>query len=298
LAAETDPPLRARVLLQPAAMRRWLGACVIAGLALACGCTGEGGTEDDADTADDAAALSAGWTVLGNGVAHKSIGGGAGVFIGYAGYSVPLDRSAAWVDALSEARLKALDVGHVYAVRGPSDPGYANKNIANTRLAKHLVDEAGTAAPFVLVGAHSSGSYVAHELFGQLFDGAGDPGGVLDGKIVYANLDGGAAGLDAHVLSSLKKIAFVWAEDTTLAAGRSANAGGMEALGRQHGGSGVRLVVDRSGCHSGAKWCLHDLLITSRPHDPDRFDLVRDYTDFAGRPVQTGWIRALEGALR
>jgi hypothetical protein len=287
-------------LLDPIAMRRWLGAVVIGGLVLACGCAGSGDADDDpeADTGDDAAALSAGWSVLGNGVAYKSIGGGAGVFVGYAGYSVPLDRSGAWVDALSDARLKALDIGHVYAVRGPSDAGYNNKNIANTRLVKHLVDGAGPAAPFVLVAAHSSGTYVAHELFGQVFEGGGDPRGVLDGKIVYANLDGGFAGLDAHILGSLKKIAFVWAEDTTLARGRSANAGGMEALGREHGGSGLRLVMDRSGCHSGAKWCLHDLLITSKPHDPDRFDLVRDYTDFAGRPVQTGWIRALEDSLR
>jgi hypothetical protein len=34
------------------------------------------------------------------------------------------------------------------------------------------------------------------------------------------------------------------------------------------------------------------------PHDPARFDLVRDYTDFAGRPVQDGWIRVLEPSLR
>ena len=44
--------------------------------------------------------------------------------------------------------------------------------------------------------------------------------------------------------------------------------------------------------------CLHDLLITTRPHNPNAFDLVRDYTNFVGRPVQTGWIRALESSLR
>ena len=280
-------------------MKRYVGACVIMGVALACGCSGGGDDEDPgASTADEAAALTAGWSVLGNGVAYKSTGAGEGVFIGYAGYSVPLDRSALWVDALFDARLRALDVGHLYAVRGPSDAGYANKNIANTRLASHLVGGPGRAAPFVLVGAHSSGTYVAHELFGQVFEGTHDPEHVLERKVVYGNLDGGQTGLDAHVLASLKKIVFVWAEDTTLAHGRSANAGGMEALGEDHHGAGLRLVVDHSGCHSSAKWCLHDLLITTRPHDPDRFDLVRDYTDFAGRPVQSGWIRALEPSLR
>ena len=189
-------------------------------------------------------------------------------------------------------------MGHVYAVRGPADAGYANRDIANTKLASHLVAGPGRDAPFVLVGAHSSGTYVAHELFGQVFEGTRDPEQVLAGKVVYANLDGGGSGLSARVLSSLKKIVFVWAEDTTLARGRSANAGGMESLGEDHGRSGLRLVMDRSGCRSGAKWCLHDLLITTRPHDPSTFDLVRDYTDFAGRPVQDGWVRALESSLR
>lgn len=183
-------------------------------------------------------------------------------------------------------------------VRGPSDAGYANKNIANMRLAAHLVGTRGAAAPFVLVGAHSSGTYVAHELFAQVFGGAHDPQHALEDKIVYANLDGGGSGLDTRILSLLRKIAFVWAEDTTLSRGRSTNAGGMEALGDAHGDSGLRLVVDRSGCRASAKWCLHDLLITTRPHGPDRFDLARDYTDFVGRPVQIGWISALESSLR
>jgi hypothetical protein len=71
--------------------------------------------------------------------------------------------------------------------------------------------------------ARVSGSYVARELFGQVFDGTHDPEHELANKVVY--------------------VAFVWAEDTKLSQGRSAN---------------------------GAKWCLHDLLITTRPHDAAR----------------------------
>src|SRR4051812_46266652 len=105
-----------------------LQACVVLSLALvACGCASSTGDDDDDPndvSTDDASALTAGWTVLGNGVAYKSTGAGDGAFIGYAGYSVPLDRSAIWVDALFEARLKMNNVGHLYAVRGPSDAGY------------------------------------------------------------------------------------------------------------------------------------------------------------------------------
>lgn len=271
------------------------GLLLLAAGAAACGCSGAVTSEDEPSITDDGAALTAGWTVLGNGVAYKSTGAGDAVFIGYAGYSVTLDRSAVWVDALFAARLQALHVGHLYAVRGPRDVGYANKDIANTKLAGHLIAGPAPDARFVLVAAHSSGSYVASELFRQVFDGR-DHDHALAHKVVYANLDGG--GIDPSLVASLEKVAFVWADDTTLSQGRSANAGGMQALGAVHGNMGIRLVMDHSGCQSGAKWCLHDLLITTRPHDPRTFDLVRDYTDFVGRPVQTGWIRSLEPLLQ
>ena len=47
--------------------------------------------------------------------------------------------------------------------------------------------------------ARVSGSYVANELFGQVFDGTHDPEHVLANKLVYADLDGG--GLDDHLFS-------------------------------------------------------------------------------------------------
>lgn len=169
---------------------------------------------------------------------YKHVGDGDAVWIGYGGYSVQTDWSCAWSEELHRTRLRALGVGHLYAVKGPNDPGYRNREVANTALGAHLTAGPGPDAPFVLVAAHSSGTYVAHELFGQLKD-RGAATSALRKKIVYAN-----------------------------------------------------------GCHSGAKWCLHDLVITTRPHDPATFDLRQDYTDFANRPVQTAWIDALSGSLR
>lgn len=72
----------------------------------------------------------------------------------------------------------------------------------------------------------------------------------------------------------------------------------MTSLAAAFGTSATRLDGTGSGCHSGAKWCLHDLVITTRPHNPATFDLRRDYTDFAGHPVQTAWIDALASSLR
>jgi hypothetical protein len=239
-------------------------------------------------------ALVAGYTSLGLGVAYKELeGGGDAIFIGYGGYSVQQDWSCKWADALLDAKLKELGVGHVYAVKGPNQPGYGAREIANTKLGAHLLAGPGPNAPFVLVAAHSSGSYVAHELFQQLANRGADTED-LRSKIVYANLDGGGSGLSDAIASSLRRVAFVWAEDP--AKGRSSNASTMIALGSAFGSPAIRVDGAQSGCHRSAKWCLHDLVITTRPHNPATFDLRQDYSSFVGGPgraVQTQWIDAL-----
>lgn len=265
--------------------------------ALLAGCAG-GSDEPDELVDDSEAAQTAGWATLGTGVTYKKVGEGDAVFLAYGGWSAKDAWVRGWAEEVVRAKLGALGVGHVYAVRGPTDPGYRGREIANRALGAHLAAGAGPDAPFVVVAAHSSGSYVAHELFDQLRDGTIDANGALRKKIVYANLDGGGGGLDRELVRSLRRAAFVYAVDPTLSSGRSANAGAAESLASAYGSQPVRLSVRASGCRSGAKWCLHDLLITTRPHDPDRFDLARDYTQFGGRPVQTGWIDAVESDLR
>lgn len=274
---------------------RLLRSCGVAllGVAMA-GCAG---VADDEPIDDGAQAQTAdGWSSVGNGVAYKRVGDGDAVFIAYGGYSAKDPWVRGWASELVRARLAALGVGHAYAVRGPADPGYGGREIGNRALADHLARGAGPDAPFVLVAAHSSGAFVAHELFNALRSGV-DGSGALRSKIAYANLDGGGSGLDRELVRSLRRVAFVYAVDPTLSAGRSANAGAAESLASAYGSEPVKLVVRNSGCRSGAKWCLHDLLVTTRPHDPDRYDLARDYTQFEGRPIQTGWVDALENEL-
>ena len=75
-------------------MKRLARATVLASFAfaLASGCSGGDGDDDSvASSGEEASALTAGWSALGNGVAYKATDAGDGVFIGYAGYSVPLD---------------------------------------------------------------------------------------------------------------------------------------------------------------------------------------------------------------
>lgn len=278
-----------------ASLRRYLAVPALLALA-ACAAPGSGSDEDDVGEGAGADTVSAeGWAAVGNGVAYRRAGEGDAVFIAYGGYSAKDAWVRAWASELSRAKLAALGVGHLYAVRGPSDPGYRGREIGNSALAAHLARGAGPDAPFVLVAAHSSGSFVAHELLGAL---RGDGERALLGKLVYANLDGGGSGLDRDLVRGMRRAAFVYAVDPTLGAGRSANASAAESLAAAYGSAPVKLTVRSSGCRSGAKWCLHDLVITTRPHNPDAYDLARDYTRFDGRPVQTGWVEALTDELR
>lgn len=265
-------------------------------LASASGCVAaDRAAEDEQDEASQR--VTEGWSSVGDGVAYRATGAGDAVLVLYGGYGAREAWVRAWASELVRARLGELGVGHVYAVRGPSDPGYRARELGNRALAEHLARGAGGEAPFVLVAAHSSGAFVAHEMLGALRSGA-DPTGALRAKTVYANLDGGGAGLDASLVRSLRRVAFVYAVDPTLPSGRSANAGAATSLAEAYGSAPVKLSVPQSGCRSGAQWCLHDLVVTTRPHDPDRYDLARDYTRFEGRPVQTAWIDAVGSALR
>jgi len=45
--------------------------------------------------------------------------------------------------------------------------------------------------------------------------------------------------------------------------------------------------VPKTGCDDGAGWCLHDVVITHRPHHSWSNDLADDYTDFEDRPATT-----------
>ncbi len=230
------------------------------------------------------------WLDVGLGVAYEQVNTGNAVVIAYGGYTARLAYSAAWATELVDAKLGGAGVGHIYAVKGPDDASYAAKEIANTKLRAHLQTLPGTGPIYVL--AHSSGTFVAHELFAQLH--ATGNTAVLS-RIAYANLDGGGSGLTDAIVAELGQIEFVYARDPTLASGLSRNTGSVRSLAADYapGGVAFEVTVPGTGCNSGALWCLHDVVITHRPHNPATYDLARDYTDFAGRPVTTEYLDPL-----
>jgi hypothetical protein len=225
------------------------------------------------------------------GVTTKDTGTGNDIVIAYGGYTATDADSQAWVTEMTSVRLAQLDVGHMYAVRGPKDPDYSSREIGNSELATALATQA-MASNHVIVIAHSSGGFVADELFTFA-----DPSVIA--KIAYFNLDGGSWALTDALVGSMRGVYFCNAHDSV--AGDSENTSSDESLHSMFPASHFFTVdADGSGCDVGAGWCLHDTLITTHPHDPTTFDLALDYTDFTGgRQVVTSYIdqAVSDGAL-
>lgn len=230
-------------------------------------------------------------STIGYGVAFKDTGNplGESMFIGYGGYGVDLVPAELWVTALYRAALRERGVRWVWAVQGPSDPGYSQDEIGNSKIAAALVPLVGPSTHFVLVAAHSSGAFVAEELLDQLATGA-DPGGATSDLLVYFALDGGGNATQTSI-GRTRNAYFVSAHDGTT---QSANYGAMQTLAAGYASKGGFYDVDSSsaGCDAGAVWCVHMTMITTKPHDPTTDDVLADYSDFAGRPVCTDYITA------
>ncbi|HUJ61234.1 MAG TPA: hypothetical protein VLX92_22175 [Kofleriaceae bacterium] len=271
-------------------------SCLAIGLLFACTATvpesGSPGGDDSGgvDVTGDVTGLGSAWTSVGYGVAYQRVNAGDAIVIAYGGYTAKLAYSAAWASELVDARLGAAEVGQIYAVQGPEDPGYDAKEIGNSKLRRHLATIDDGASPIYVI-AHSSGSYVAHELLDQLY--AAGTTGVLS-RIHYACLEGGGAGLDDAIVGSLAHVEFVYAHDPTLDDGYSENHAAELELAAEYApnATSAEVSVPSTGCDDGAGWCLHDVVVTHRPHDPDSFDLADDYTDFTGRPLTTEYLDA------
>jgi len=251
----------------------------------------DGSTSSPADSGPDAGGIEAGtdsspiiatWSPVSFGVTTMDTGGGNDIVIAYGGYTATDQDSQAWVTQMTTVRLAQLGVGHLYAVRGPKDADYASREIGNSELAAALATQA-VPASHVIVIAHSSGGFVADELF--TFASAS----VLS-KIAYFNLDGGSWALTNAMVGSMRGVYFCNAHDSV--AGDSENTSSDQSLHAEFAASHLFTVdADGSGCDVGAGWCLHDTLIINHPHDPTTYDLALDYTDFTGgRQVVTSYI--------
>ncbi len=230
---------------------------------------------------------------VGYGVAMKETGNrlGNNFFIGYAGYEVTLDSAEAWVTALYKAELVQRGVRTLWAVQGPSNSVYSTHEIANSKIVAALLPRVTSSTRFVVVVGHSSGSFVAHELFAQLAGGL-DPQGLTANLVTYFDLDGGRNGLTDAIVARLRRAYFVASNDRTTGT-LSPNATSMRSMAATYSSAGGYWENDASdsGCAAGAAWCVHNTLISTRPHDPAAASPA-DYRDFEGRPVCASYIEA------
>jgi hypothetical protein len=148
--------------------------------------------------------LSFGWSTVGVGVNYKKLNypndQNNNVLITYAGWNVNQVQVQAWTDRLLSYSLlnkTTLGLNHVYAVRGPADSAYAGKEIENSKLITHLYNQllVNNNCKLIVIIAHSSGSFVCDEFFGQLYNKitANPTNAVYSSikkRIAYYNLDG------------------------------------------------------------------------------------------------------------
>lgn len=252
---------------------------------------GGGSTEEAPDF--DSIAWSTGEQDVGYGIATKDTQNplGADVFVGYAGYGISLEASEAWVRELYRSTLRDRGVRYVYAVQGPESVAYTELEIGNSKIAAALQTRVGPDSVVVLA-AHSSGSYVAHELIRQLASGL-DPTGVTEDKVVYFNLDGGSSGLTMDGVKRLRAAYFVAARDGSTYSPNNSTMLGASATFPDDS-EYILLDVAGSGCAVGGVWCVHSTLINTLPHDALNGAGELDYMDFEQRPVNTEYLTLLE----
>lgn len=209
------------------------------------------------------------------GIHYAKVHDSATALVGFAGYAVEQSWADDWNAALGAS---FLSPGEVFSVMGPADPLYKGREIQTSHLLPAL-----TSARVVLVAAHSSGSYVAHNWFHQLLD-SGAAGKAVLARVAYFNLDGGlgdfdpGVSLNASVATALRSLHAVCScVNTSLC---SPNIQDMQTVKQRFPFASLfQIDASRSGCV--ATWCVHMTLINTKPFNSSGTDGPHDYTDFA-----------------
>src|SRR5262249_894712 len=125
----------------------------------------------------------------------------------------------------------------------------------------------------IVVLSHSSGVQVAAELLQLLY--TQNP--ALLARVVFFKLDGGAM-LEPKTQNALAKVFCVYATPNDKPVSR--NNGAMVACGSNPSGKTVAVSVDASASGCKTADCFHDSVIITKPYNPQKFDLQRDYQQF------------------
>lgn len=244
------------------------------------------------------------WIKLGDGVQYASTDNYSGnnIFIGFGGWNTKQELVNNWCYELYKAKLKEIGVQNIFSVKGPDKPCYDDREIDLNVLAEYVKNmiKASFAVDKIIIAAHSSGSFVAHDLLEILYGNNGiATDSIYLNKIYYFNLDGGIGGskcgveLKPEVVNRLAKVYAVVAYDP-LADLYSQNIEAMKKLTELFKDKSELLTLDVTGSGCFAPWCMHETVITKKPHNPEKFDLEKDYGLFDdAHPVQTDYLEVL-----
>jgi len=238
---------------------------------------------------------------------------GRNVLITMGGMGAKLKWVQKWTEELYKAKLKDFNIGMIIVVKGPVEEYYDSREIEIKEMIKRFVaayQQYGFNETFLIV--HSSGVFPAHQMFDFLYIGGDDPKikstqirklevldpeGITKNRITYIMLDGelgipNGYPLKEKMVENLKKIYSFYAVDA-----ETGTRSGMahEAIKVkdtfQTKTTLYKYIAKNSGCNTGAKWCVHETLITTRPHNHAGYDLEKDYQFFdSTRNVVTGYM--------
>jgi hypothetical protein len=247
-----------------------------------------------------AAPDSLSWLPVGAGVNYAAADSalGEGVFIGFGGLTIQQEWANGWVANLYAAKLRTLGIRHLYSIEGPNHAEYINREIGTLDLARQLLllMQSSPASNRIIVAAHSAGSYVAHALFKDLYDGASiDSSHSTDGRITYFNLDGfiGAWWQGVEITRAMAdRLGHIYGVYAFLPSLNfySPYRAGMVELGEKFGSRSSSMVIEVSGCGCISDMCLHMTLINQKPYNKLSYD-SSDYARInADHPVATAYL--------
>lgn len=216
------------------------------------------------------------------------------------GWTVKKEWVETWAENLYQAKLKEQAFGHLYAIKGPDQVFYDSLEIDMIAVVNHFIAVFKRAyelnhAVEIIVIAHSSGSFVAHNFFLHLFKTLPADSKIRK-RIRYFNLDGDSGTghseieLTENIATNLAKIYAVAAFDKS-ANIFSPNQNAMLAIDSAFADKSkyIEVLFENTGCTG--KWCVHELLINMQPYNPESFDLEKDYNEInSSHPVCTEYL--------
>lgn len=185
-----------------------------------------------------------------------------------AGWRITLTSAQGWAEGLRHAHPLLARSRASFAVQGPAQVDFRDKELAVDALLAAL--EARSAqAPAVLVVAHSSGAFVAATLFDRALRQGRAPG--LAGRLAYVDLDGDRPlpedperSLGPRTIAGLRGALFVAVEDSARGL-RGFSHPVMESEARHLGAAGHLLRYDASNAGCTSNTCAHLALVRSVP---------------------------------